>query len=129
MKATDEEIEERLRNAVAAYTGPVTVCPPGKARAPNECTRHRDRASQWLAKHWNAPRTESDLVKRRRIRMVRQRRERIATRNGALLKLIGKQEQKSAMSRTETVSSSQISRLRDVKQAYQTRLKERNNAR
>jgi hypothetical protein len=33
---TDEKIVEEMKQAISNYTGSVTRCPPGKARAPAE---------------------------------------------------------------------------------------------
>ena len=43
---------EAMKQAIAAYTGPVTPCPPGKARAkPPRRKRVLDDASRWLQRH------------------------------------------------------------------------------
>ena len=50
MRKTDEI--EAMRQAIAAYTGPVTPCAPGKARAkPPKRKRVPNVATQWLRRH------------------------------------------------------------------------------
>ena len=47
----DKLTRDELRQAVNAYTGPITKCPPGKARARNVKPKATDRADQWLKAH------------------------------------------------------------------------------
>ena len=53
-KTPEERLREEraMRRAVAAYTGPIKQCPPGKARgkALRPCVVSDD-AAQWLVKH------------------------------------------------------------------------------
>jgi hypothetical protein len=108
-----KRIDEATVNAIAAYTGPVTPCPPGKARGPepvrkpNEAARllqrhhgdprvvdpHRRRrvelarqAARWLDEHRSDPPVIDPKAVRRRRRGERARRERIAARNTAILR-------------------------------------------
>jgi hypothetical protein len=94
--------DQSMWDAIAAYTGPVTKCPPGKARSKpvplhpvlwgqtvdfkvkSQCLA-TDVATQWLGKHANdrACPIEEQKVERRRIRMaqLQQRKERDDKRN------------------------------------------------
>lgn len=92
MKDNDEE----MRKALAAYTGPVTPCPPGKKPkrgewkvwSPTVKQRAPDPRADAAWQHDDAldPKEE-----RRRERMERARLERIAERNAALLERISEQ--------------------------------------
>jgi hypothetical protein len=83
-----DEQREQLRQALAAYAGPVTRCPPGEAKAkqlpPTDPAERR--AERWLRRHANDRPVIDPKEERRRKRMARARRQRIAERNAALLK-------------------------------------------
>jgi hypothetical protein len=87
-----QEIEAMLE-AIAAYTGPVTICSPGEARAADEPVVAPDRAARWLKGHRSDRPTVDAKAKRARMRLARQRNERIAKNNAPLLKRIKRQEQ------------------------------------
>lgn len=86
MSETDDEetIEGAMRKALAGYTGPVTRCPPGEARA--KPSKVAGKAGRWLWQHRDDRPVRDSKEERRRNRMARARRQRIAERNAALLK-------------------------------------------
>ena len=45
------KIDEKMHKALADYAGPVTLCPPGWARAPAEDALARNAAVEWLKKN------------------------------------------------------------------------------
>jgi hypothetical protein len=87
MSETDDEeetIETEMRQALAAYDGPVTRCSPGEARA--KPAKAADKAGRWLWQHRDDRPARDPKEERRRNRMARARRQRIAEGNAALLK-------------------------------------------
>jgi hypothetical protein len=55
MSKTDDQAVERMRQAIANYAGPVTQCPPGKARAtPAKKKVVRNASVEWLKQNRNA---------------------------------------------------------------------------
>jgi hypothetical protein len=85
---THTKISVQMRTALTAYTGPITKCPAGKPRG--KVVKLRDAADRWLNKH----RASSLMIKdekaeRRKVRLARAQRERIANRNAAIRKRIG----------------------------------------
>jgi hypothetical protein len=88
MNNTDDKTSEQIRQAIAAYGGPVTRCPPGEARA--KLVKGADDAKQWLKQHRNDEPVADPKEERRQMRMARMRRERIAKRNAPPLKRINK---------------------------------------
>lgn|SRR5262245_31457406 len=89
--------EEQMRAAVAAYTGPVMRCPPGKAKAPEPKPPVKiNRAVQWLIENSskNAGTVQELRVAERRRDQIARRRQarRIAKRNAPLLNRIKKQD-------------------------------------
>ena len=87
---TDEKIMEEMKQAISNYTGSVTRCPPGKARAPVEGAVLKKNASvEWLRQHrYIKPITDPDAM-RRQVRIQRGQRSRIAERNAAIKKRLG----------------------------------------
>ena len=85
MKEADE-----MRRAIATYTGPVTQCPPGRARAPAKKELVMNDAVEWLQQHQGDQRTKDAKAERKRRRRVRAQRERIARRNAAVRKRLDK---------------------------------------
>lgn len=79
------KIEIEMLNALAAYSGPVTRCPPGKARGA-EMPKGNDRAMQWLHAHRDDVPLRDEKAERRRWRMARAERARIAKRNALVRK-------------------------------------------
>jgi hypothetical protein len=80
------KIDTEMLNAVAAYSGLVTRCRPGKARA-GEMPRKEDCAERWLNGHRNdVPLRDRKTVRRMR-RMARAERQRIAKRNALVRNL------------------------------------------
>jgi hypothetical protein len=80
-----KQIDDATTQAIAAYTGPVTRCPPGRACGPEPVRKPRE-AARWLHEHRGDLRVVDQKTKRRRRRMERAQRERIATRNAAILR-------------------------------------------
>jgi hypothetical protein len=79
------KIEIEMLKAVAAYSGPVRRCRPGKARGA-ETPREEDRAQQWLNGHRDDVPLRDEKAERRRRRMARAERARIAQRNAFVRK-------------------------------------------
>ena len=72
------KIEIEMMQALAAYSGHVKRCRPGKARGA-DLPKKEDRAQQWLNAHRrNAP-IRDDKAERRKRRIARAERERITT--------------------------------------------------
>ena len=89
MSETDDNAIEQMRQAIAIYAGPVTRCPPGKARAPAEKkTVVRNASVEWLKQNRNARPIRDKKAERRKIRMAHAQQQRIAKRNAALLKRV-----------------------------------------
>jgi hypothetical protein len=85
----DKAIIEQMRRAIAAYAGPVTPCPQGKARAPAEKKTVVSNASvEWLKQNRNARPIRDKKAKRRKKRMARAQQQRFTKRNAALLKRV-----------------------------------------
>ena len=84
--------EEAMRIAIATYNGPVTRCPPGKARAPAEKAVVMNRSVEWLKQNQHAPPIRDKKAVRRQMRKARAMQQRIAKRNTPLLKRINRQE-------------------------------------
>jgi hypothetical protein len=74
------KIENEMLKALKAYSGPVTKCPPGKARGA-DLPRKEDRAQRWLNQHRGDMPLQDEKAERRRKRMARAERARIAKRN------------------------------------------------
>jgi hypothetical protein len=84
---TDNNIMEAMSKAIANYTGPVTRCPPGNARSKAAPVPIKaDQSSRWLKRHRNERRITDPKGRRRRLRIARAQRERIAKRNAAVRK-------------------------------------------
>jgi hypothetical protein len=88
MNKTDDKTIEQMRQAIATYAGPVTRCPPGKARAPAEKTVMRNASVEWLKQNRNAQPIRDKKAEYRKMRMARAKQQRIAKRNAALLKRV-----------------------------------------
>lgn len=92
MSETDDNAIEQMRQAIAIYAGPVTQCPPGKARAPAEKkTVVRNASVEWLKQNRNARPIRDKKAERRKMRMAHAQQQRIAKRNAALLKRVNGQ--------------------------------------
>ena len=76
--------DQTLADLIAASSGPVTRCPPGRARAPEATNKKRDHAGKWLSRHSSDKSVIGPREKRRRLRMARAERDRIAKRNAAV---------------------------------------------
>jgi hypothetical protein len=83
------EIEEMMK-AVASYTGPVTRCRPGRARAPAKKALAMNGAVEWLKQHRADQPTKDPEADRKRLRRARAQRERVARRNAAVRKRVGR---------------------------------------
>ena len=77
------KIEIEMLKVLATYTGPVIRCPPGKARGA-EMPKSKDRARQWLNGHRDDVPLRDEKAERRRKRMERAERARIAKRNASV---------------------------------------------
>lgn len=89
MKKDDDKTIEQMRQAIKNYGGPVTECPPGKARAPVEVAVFKNKSVEWLKQNRTARPVRNKKAIRRKKRMARAERQRIAKRNVALLKRLG----------------------------------------
>lgn len=90
-KTLDERLaEERaMEAAIAAYAGPVTRCPPGRARGKYIVT---DAAEKFLDEHRFDTPTPDAKAERRRMRIERLQQQHIARRNAPLLAQVNKRE-------------------------------------
>jgi hypothetical protein len=79
------KIEIEMMRALAAYSGPVKRCRPGKARAA-DLPKKDDRAQQWLNAHRRDAPIRDDKARRRKLRMERAEQERIMKRNALVKK-------------------------------------------
>ena len=82
------KIETEMLEALAAYSGPVTKCPPGKARGA-QMPKREYRARQWLNGHRDDVPWRDEKAERRRKRMARAEQARIAKRNASVRKRNG----------------------------------------
>jgi hypothetical protein len=82
------KIDTEMLKALATYNGPVTRFRPGKARGA-EMPRKEDRAKRWLNAHRDDVPLQDEKAERRRRRMARAERDRIAKRNAAVCKRNG----------------------------------------
>jgi hypothetical protein len=89
VRKKDEKTIEQMRQAITNYAGPVTECPPGKARAPAEPTVFKNESVEWLKQNRRAQPVRDKKAIRRKMRMARAMRQRIARRNAALLNRVG----------------------------------------
>jgi hypothetical protein len=92
LKTNEEMAKERaaMREAVAAYNGPVTKCPAGKARGrPVQCRmpKAEARTAKFLRRHADEPTDQAVEAKR-----LRHQRRSIEKRNASLLARVGKEE-------------------------------------
>jgi hypothetical protein len=77
------KIETEMLKALAAFTGPVIRCKPGKARG-EDIAKKEDRAARWLNGHRDDVPLRDEKAERRRRRMARAERARIANRNASV---------------------------------------------
>jgi hypothetical protein len=89
MTDSEKKIGEQMRTTLEKFTGPVTKYPAGKPRAKKVKFAKRDDADRWLNRHRNDVVIEDERSKRRRLRIERAQRERIAERNALVRKRIG----------------------------------------
>src|SRR6516225_12132535 len=83
---TMTKIDSEMLEALAAYSGPVTRCPPGKARGA-DLPKRKDRGQRWLHAHGDYVPSREKKAERRKKRMARAERDRIAKRNASVRKL------------------------------------------
>ena len=83
------KIENEMGNALAAYSGPVKQCRPGKARGA-DLPKKDDRAQQWLNAHRSDAPVRDKNAERRKRRMEGAERDRIAKRNALVRKRKGR---------------------------------------
>jgi hypothetical protein len=88
VKADDDNTIEQMRQAIENYAGPVTKYPPGKARAPVEVAALKNKSVEWLKQNQTAQPVRDKKAMRRKKRMFRAERQRIAERNAPLLKRV-----------------------------------------
>ena len=89
MRKRDEKTIEQMRQAITNYAGPMTECPPGKARAPAEPAVLKNESVEWLKQNRRAQPVRDKKAIRRKMRMARAMRQRIAKRNAAVLNRVG----------------------------------------
>jgi hypothetical protein len=83
MNKTDENTTEQMRQAIATYAGPVTRCPPGRARAPAETAVVMNASVEWLRENQDARPVRDTKAPRRKMRMTRAQQQRLAKRNAS----------------------------------------------
>ena len=86
------KIELEMMNLIAAYTGPMTQCRTGQARAPAEQTPMVNKAVEWLKQHRKDKPIKDAKAERKRLRRARSQKERIAKRNAAIRMRISESE-------------------------------------
>ena len=79
------KIEIEMMRALAAYSGPVTRCRPGKARGA-DLPKKEDRAQRWLNGHRDDVPLRDEKAERRKRRMARAEQDRIAKRKASVRK-------------------------------------------
>jgi hypothetical protein len=91
-------IDEQTRQAIAAYTGPVTRCPPGEPRAPKPVVKNA--AVEWLIEHRD---DVPSKAKRRRMRMAlaAERGRMISEHNAPLLDRISEHDRVAQIGRSK----------------------------
>lgn len=77
------KIKTEMLNAIESYCGPVTKCQAGKARGADP-PKKEDRTQQWLNGHRSDVPFQEANAERRRKRMARAERMRIANRNASV---------------------------------------------
>ena len=82
------KIETVMLKALAGYSGPVTKCPPGRARGADP-PRKEDRAQRWLNEHRRDVPLPDEKAERRRKRVERAEREQIGKWNASVRKRNG----------------------------------------
>ena len=82
------KIDIEMLEALAAYSGPVKRCPPGKARGA-DLPKRKDRGQRWLHAHRDDVPSRDEKAVRRKQRMARAEREGIAKRNAFVRKRNG----------------------------------------
>jgi hypothetical protein len=82
------KIDIEMMKAVAAYSGPVRRCRPGKARG-EDLPKKEDPAGRWLNGHRGDVPLRDVKAERRRRRMARAERDRVAKRNALVRKRSG----------------------------------------
>jgi hypothetical protein len=89
MKKNGDKTIEQMRQAIKNYAGSVTERPPGKARAPVEAAVLKNKSVEWLRRNRSAQPVSDKEAVRRKMRMARAMRQRVAKRNAALLNRVG----------------------------------------
>jgi hypothetical protein len=89
VKKNGDKTIEQMRQAIKNYSGPVTECPPGKARAPVEVAVLKNKSVEWLKQNRPAKPVRDKKAARRKMRMACAKQQRVAKRNAALLKRVG----------------------------------------
>jgi hypothetical protein len=83
------KIDEKMRKALADYTGSVTRCRLGRARAPTNSEPPMNDAVEWLKQHRTDKPTKDARAERKRLRRARAQRERLSRRNAAIRNQFG----------------------------------------
>ena len=80
------KINEEMQLAIGNYTGPITKCRPGRARAPAMAasTAKKNASVEWYAKP-----IKDQKAMRKQMRILRAQQSRIAERNAAIKRWIG----------------------------------------
>ena len=79
------KINEEMQLAIGNYTGPITKCRPGRARAPAMAAAAKKIASV----NGTPSRYKDQKAIRKQMRMMRAQQSRIAERNAAIKKRLG----------------------------------------
>jgi hypothetical protein len=82
------KVDPEMLKLVAAYTGPITPCRPGRARAPLEHIPVPSKTATFLKEHRADKGVKDVKAARKRQERARAQRERIAQRNAAIRRRI-----------------------------------------
>jgi hypothetical protein len=88
LNVSKDQQREQFRQALTAYEGQVTRCPPGKPRAPTQKRVVRNASVEWLKQNRKVRPIRDKKAERRKLRMTHAQQQRIAKRNAALLKRV-----------------------------------------
>ena len=90
MRESQDKMVEEMCRAISAYTGRVSRCRPGRARAPVNAQVVTNKGEKWIKQNGGARAAKNPRAERRQMRMARAEQQRIAERNALLLKRINK---------------------------------------
>ena len=127
MNETDEKAIEQMKLALASCAGPVTRCPPGRARAPAEAAVVRSASVQRLRKNQDARPIRDTKAARRQMRVARAQQQRVGKCNAPLLKRINKQERNARARENERVAARYSFKARQCEDPEAAEARKRSN--